>query len=113
MFEKLSGIILSVGEGTKTQIKTCVAQVKRGTKKGIDLSSILQASLKKILPSGPSQTLNCILKFLRYDSVIGVVAEHDGTTERLVVPHQVFGNNFSRQESEVMSKSVAQFFAGW
>jgi hypothetical protein len=46
--------------------------------------------------------------------VIGVVAEHDGTTERLVEPHPLFGNNFGRQDSEVVhSKSLIQFFSGW
>jgi hypothetical protein len=50
----------------------------------------------------------------RYDSVIGVVAEHDGTTERLVEPHPLYGNNFCRQDSEVFhSKSLIQFFSGW
>ena len=50
----------------------------------------------------------------RYDSVIGVVAEHDGTTERLVERHPLFGNNFGRQDSEVVhSKTLIQFFSGW
>jgi hypothetical protein len=42
-----------------------------------------------------------------------VVAEHDGTTERLVEAHAVFGNNFGRQETDLPSKSLQQFFVGW
>jgi len=57
--------------------------------------------------------VNTALTCFRYDSVIGVVAEHDGTTERLVEAHQTFGNNFCRQDSDHPSKSLQVFFSGW
>ena len=41
----------------------------------------------------------------RYDSVIGDLSEHDGTTERLVEHHHIFLNNLGRPEAEIPAKS--------